>query len=198
MESDRQLPANTGPQPADAGPLFWDSIEPGAIVQLLTTEVNENGAAFAYGIVARLGIEYGQPTVVVYPFDPDQGRLAIQPSGLPKAATVAMADVCLYNLERRDYRRLRGECTLYIDREEGIPISARIYDLSVDGVGFTLGRPLADGQYIRLGFIGIGRQKGLIIAATVRSCAPHFDGRWRIGCQFEYRISDDELASFVA
>ncbi|HVJ81878.1 MAG TPA: PilZ domain-containing protein [Planctomycetia bacterium] len=176
--------------------LYWEVVRPGAIVRFLRSAAVPEGCRL--GIVARL-VSDGR-AAEVYPYQIPGGQLQLLPEGVPAAFTVNTADLETYNHEKRAFPRHRGDCTLFLDREDGIPVAARIQDVSLEGVGFTISRRLRIGQPIQLGFVLGSTRQGLIIGASVRSSepvGPGGRGRHRVGAQFDRRLRTEELAALV-
>jgi hypothetical protein len=79
----------------------------------------------------------------------------------------------------------------------GRPIAGKLLDLSQDGVGILLPKPLAAGDEIDIELTPIGGRRIEARHAVVRWARQNEDGSWRIGCQFEHYLSYQEFISFV-
>jgi hypothetical protein len=75
--------------------------------------------------------------------------------------------------------------------------SAAILDLSAQGAGLLIARPLPEGSTIHLLFTRAGTPP-LTVRARVAYCTDGADGRWLLGCEFERPISDDQLSPLLA
>ena len=75
--------------------------------------------------------------------------------------------------------------------------SAAILDLSAQGAGLLIGRPLPEGATVHLLFTRAGTPP-LAVRARVAYCTDNDDGRWLLGCEFNRPISDDQLSALLA
>jgi hypothetical protein len=75
--------------------------------------------------------------------------------------------------------------------------SAAILDLSAQGAGLLIGRPLREGATVHLLFTRAGTPP-LAVRARVAYCTDSDDGRWLLGCEFDRLISDDQLRALLA
>ena len=75
--------------------------------------------------------------------------------------------------------------------------SAVILDLSAQGVGLLIARPLETGAPVHLRFSRAGAPP-VAVPARVAYCTGDDDGRWLLGCQFDRPLSDPQLDALLA
>ncbi len=75
--------------------------------------------------------------------------------------------------------------------------SAAILDLSAQGVGLLIARPLEAGAAVHLRFTRAGTPP-LAVPARVAYCTGGDDGRWLLGCEFIRPLTDAQLDPLLA
>ena len=75
--------------------------------------------------------------------------------------------------------------------------SAAILDLSAQGAGLLIGRPLEAGATVNLRFTRAGIAP-LAVQARVAYCTGGDDGRWLLGCEFTRPLTDAQLDALLA
>ena len=82
-------------------------------------------------------------------------------------------------------------------RGDALGPSAAILDLSAQGAGLLIGRPLPEGATVHLLFTRAGTAP-LAVRARVAYCTDSDDGRWLLGCEFDRPVGDDQLSALLA
>jgi len=72
-------------------------------------------------------------------------------------------------------------------------LTARIIDISQDGVGLLLSEPLALGTRVSIELDDGGNTAVLEILADVLNVTAHPGGSWRCGCMLVWKLSEEEL-----
>jgi hypothetical protein len=75
--------------------------------------------------------------------------------------------------------------------------SAAILDLSAEGTGLLIGRPLEVGATVSLRFTRAGTPP-LTVPAVVAYCTGGEEGRWLLGCEFDRPLTDAQLDALLA
>jgi hypothetical protein len=75
--------------------------------------------------------------------------------------------------------------------------SAAILDLSAQGVGLLIARPLEAGAAVHLRFTRAG-VPSVSVPARVAYCTGDDDGRWLLGCEFDRPLGDAQLDALLA
>jgi hypothetical protein len=76
------------------------------------------------------------------------------------------------------------------------PRSARIQDISTQGVGLIVDRSFAQGSVLVLRFPGSSLDSRPILV-RVKHLQPLSDGEFKVGCTFVVPLSDEQLAELV-
>ncbi|MFO0946018.1 MAG: PilZ domain-containing protein [Planctomycetota bacterium] len=79
----------------------------------------------------------------------------------------------------------------------GPQVKAKLEDLSPDGAGMLAPKEISVGERVELEFEGYGPMRRLILSAIVRFVAATGEGKWRLGCQFERRVSHHQIADYL-
>jgi hypothetical protein len=72
-------------------------------------------------------------------------------------------------------------------------LDAWILDLSVNGIGLVVDKPVEVGTLLLLELETCPQAAPLTVWANVVHCQPTGDGEYRIGCQFVTPLADDDL-----
>jgi hypothetical protein len=75
--------------------------------------------------------------------------------------------------------------------------SAVLLDLSAQGVGLLIARPLEVGATVQLRFTRAGAAP-VAVPARVAYCTGGDDGRWLLGCEFDRPVPADQLDALLA
>ena len=70
---------------------------------------------------------------------------------------------------------------------------AWVLDLSLNGVGMQLTRPVTPGQHIMLLIRSNDGVRSFELAASVTHCDAQPHGDWQVGCEFNIHLTPDEL-----
>jgi hypothetical protein len=94
-------------------------------------------------------------------------------------------------------RAAKGEVDCRMDKlGMGRPIRGHLVDLSISGACFRLDREVHRGDEIEVELIPVGNVKSVRTSATVKQVRPGDEGEWLIGCEFDKRISYQQLTGF--
>jgi hypothetical protein len=70
---------------------------------------------------------------------------------------------------------------------------AWLQDLSVTGVGLLLSKPLDNGLLVTIHLKSPNSKKSYRLSAHAVHATQQLDGEWMVGCEFETRLTTDEL-----
>ncbi len=94
--------------------------------------------------------------------------------------------------ERR--QRKRYPVNMLVDIEvDGMPVSARVVNLSISGLGFHAPQAMEVGQEFTVSLPLLGKEEALQARAQVRHCRKLPNGLWYIGAAFTTLSRADEL-----
>lgn len=75
--------------------------------------------------------------------------------------------------------------------------SARVRDISADGLGLVLDRPFESGTVLEVELASRDGSLAYTVVARVSHSKPLGDGEWLAGCSFVGRVSDEELRDLL-
>jgi hypothetical protein len=73
-----------------------------------------------------------------------------------------------------------------------------LHDISVHGIGLTIGRRFEPGGALAIELPELGSQPSVTLMAQVVHATPLPDGRWRLGCALAHDLDSEELQSFLS
>ena len=79
----------------------------------------------------------------------------------------------------------------------GKEIVARLVDVSPDGAGLLFASEISPGQEFEVELTRHASRTGFRTRAVAKVCRPHKDGGYIVGCQFERRLTYDQLGQIV-
>ena len=94
---------------------------------------------------------------------------------------------------RRIFRRRPSKGSTKVTCRRGglglVPnLAACLLDLSETGAGLVTREPLAKGQEVELGFLGLGHTRPVLVLAEVVRCAPGSNGTYHVGFKFQHYL----------
>jgi hypothetical protein len=100
--------------------------------------------------------------------------------------------------ERRGRERCgkHGAVFCRVVADDGPLLRGELIDVSLNGVGLVLNSWLPRNQEIEVAFTSLARL-GLLVRGFVRYTKVMDESSWRVGCEFQRTLSDDELQSVL-
>jgi hypothetical protein len=96
----------------------------------------------------------------------------------------------------RERRGTQGAVFCRVVADDGPLLRGELIDLSNAGVGLVLNSWLPRNQEIEVAFTSLAKL-GLLVRGFVRHARVMDEASWRIGCEFQRPLSDEELSSVL-
>jgi hypothetical protein len=122
------------------------------------------------------------------------------PQIVPVEAEFTLLKRHLSEMKRRSAVRYRCNLATYgrvLFPDGGETLDTWVHNLSETGIGINLSRSLSVGTALVVRLKGPSEGVTIKLGARVVHATQEVDGTWRVGCEFETRLSHEELDALL-